>query len=113
MTTTADLNIIAVAEAAGTQAGQAAGTWVIDGNTDATTKAAIAKGIEDGDPLVLDAYATPQLVDGWLDLAGLADLTPAELVAGFTAEELDQAVEAYAMAAQTAFWGQVETEATQ
>lgn len=39
--------------------GKSAGTWVFDGNTDQRTYAAILKGIEDGDPMVLDGLPQP------------------------------------------------------
>lgn len=42
------------AERRGYEDGQAAGSWVFDGNTARQTFARILQGIEDGDPEVLD-----------------------------------------------------------
>lgn len=44
-----------VARRIGEREGQAAGSWVIDGNTTAETIRAIAQGLDDGDPAILDA----------------------------------------------------------
>ena len=43
----------------GRQAGHAAGTWAIDGNTSAETARAILQGYEDGDPAVMDMQPSP------------------------------------------------------
>lgn len=41
----------------GKRCGKAAAGWVFDGNTDRDTYQVVLNGIEDGDPVVLDAYA--------------------------------------------------------
>lgn len=43
----------------GREAGAAAGSWIVDGNTSAETAAAILAGYEDGDPEVLDLCPAP------------------------------------------------------
>lgn len=43
----------------GFDAGKARGSWVIDGNTDSGTARAILRGIEDGDPEVMDMQPAP------------------------------------------------------
>ena len=43
----------------GYAAGLAAGSWVIDGNTTTERCAAILKGLEDGDPAVMDLQPAP------------------------------------------------------
>jgi hypothetical protein len=43
----------------GREAGHSAGTWVIDGNTSTEQCARILRGIEDGDPEVMDMQPSP------------------------------------------------------
>lgn len=43
----------------GHEAGVAAGSWVIDGNTNEATAKAILQGIEDGDPEIMDIQPAP------------------------------------------------------
>lgn len=52
-----------VAEAEGAKAGKAAGNSFFDGNTSAEEYASVLKGIEDGDPAVLDALPTLPVLD--------------------------------------------------
>ena len=47
------------AEIAGAEAGRAAGTWVIDGTTTEETARRILRGIDDGDPEILDMQPAP------------------------------------------------------
>lgn len=44
---------------AGLEAGKAAGSWVIDGNTDAAAARRIIEGYDDGDPAVMDMMPSP------------------------------------------------------
>lgn len=62
----------------GRNAGGAAASWVIDGNTDIETIRALHQGLEDGDPAVLDSLRVPDLSGEYADA-----MTPAKL-----AEEL-------------------------
>lgn len=55
------VDAIAAAEKMGNEAGQAAGAWVIDGNTSAQTAREILTGLEDGDPAVLDLLPSAPL----------------------------------------------------
>jgi hypothetical protein len=47
------------ATTAGREAGETAGSWVIDGNTSTETARAILRGYEDGDPAVMDMATRP------------------------------------------------------
>ena len=52
----------------GFDAGQAAGTWVFDGNTDTRTYAKMLEGIEEGDPEILDKLPNMAPLSGeWAD----------------------------------------------
>lgn len=52
---------------AGYEAGAAAGSWVVDGNTSAAAAAALLVGLEDGDPAVLDSLPGSPLSGEWAD----------------------------------------------
>lgn len=43
----------------GYERGRAAGSWLVDGNTDEGTLRAILAGFDDGDPAILDACPDP------------------------------------------------------
>ena len=49
------------ARKAGEEHGRAAGSWYFDGNTSNETYAAVLRGIEDGDPAVLDTFPSSPL----------------------------------------------------
>lgn len=71
------------AENRGMQDGRAAGSWFFDGNTEDITFQIVLKGIEDGDPAVMDSFPSSPLSGEWAD-----DLTPAQLF-----EDLDMSGE--------------------
>jgi hypothetical protein len=93
----------------GREAGRAAASWVFDGNTDRETYRAVLAGIEDGDPVVLDAYRVPDLSG---EFAG--EMTPRDLAAELDLDEgedgdaLDAACDAWLDAANEGFWHEVE-----
>lgn len=58
---------IGAADSAGYEAGTAAGSWVIDGNTTEETARHLLEGIEDGDPAVLDSLPSSPLSGEWAD----------------------------------------------
>jgi hypothetical protein len=61
------------AENLGRAAGKAAASWMFDGNTPGDTYHSVLRGIEDGDPAILDAYPSPGLsADGGYTDADLA-----------------------------------------
>ena len=105
-----DDQIILQAAELGEDAGRAAASWVFDVNTDRETYRAVLAGIEDGDPMVLDAYRTPDLSGEFAgdysssDLAGELGLDE-----DWTSPEtLDAACDAWLDAAGEAFWHEVE-----
>ena len=52
-------SIASDAENFGRDAGRAAASWMFDGNTPEDTYRAVLRGIEEGDPAILDAYPPP------------------------------------------------------
>jgi hypothetical protein len=61
MTTMTDKPLVELAEELGAEAGREAAGWVVDGNTSTETLATLARGIADGDPMVLDGLVPPRL----------------------------------------------------
>lgn len=59
--------VLADAERRGAEDGKAAGSWVIDGNTSTETALYLLRGIEDGDPQVLDALPCSPLSGEFAD----------------------------------------------
>lgn len=57
--------LIADARKAGEEHGRAAASWYFDGNTPDETYAAVLRGIEDGDPAVLDTFPSSPLSGEW------------------------------------------------
>lgn len=51
----------------GAEDGLAAAGWMFDGNTTRETYAAVLRGIEDGDPEILDTLPAPDLSGEWAD----------------------------------------------
>ena len=49
-------DITAAAGKLGRDAGKAAASWTFDGSTPEGTYRRVLRGIEDGDPLIMDAY---------------------------------------------------------
>jgi len=92
------------AESIGTTHGHNAGTWIFDGNTSRATYAHILKGIEEGDPMVLDSLTAPSLYG--------TEYTEESLAAELGVTELsDDCRDAYNDAADQAFWNEVERAA--
>lgn len=63
------------ARAMGAEHGKAAASWYFDGNTSLDAYAAVLKGIEDGDPAILDTFPSSPLSGEWAD-----DPTPATVL---------------------------------
>jgi hypothetical protein len=97
------------AQQAGREDGEAAASWVFDGNTDDATYARVLRGITDGDPEVLDAYRPPDLSGEWADgetpatLAKRVDVVPHDGTL-----LLDDVCSIYEQAASEAFWAEIE-----
>jgi hypothetical protein len=93
------------AAAIGAGHGQDAARQVFDGNTPEQTYRLVLRGIEDGDPAIMDAYQAPVLSAGSgyteTDLAGDLGLAPGD-------EALPGAVTAYLDAAGESFWHETE-----
>jgi hypothetical protein len=70
-----DERVLAPARERGKSDGEAAASWVGDGNTDPVTWARLLAGMRDGDPAILDSLPAPDLSGQW---AG--SLTGPELV---------------------------------
>ncbi len=88
----------------GLEDGTAAGSWVIDGNTSTDTAAAILRGLDDGDPAILDLLPSSPLsgeyADGLLprDVLGWYGLTEdwnADGLSGIAAEVLNAYEDGY------------------
>lgn len=60
-------DVIRAARKDGRRAGLNAASWAFDGNTKPETYRRALKGLEDGDPEILDAYRTPDLSGEWAD----------------------------------------------
>ena len=91
-------------EEQGYAAGKAAGSWITDGNTDTATYRWILKGIEEGDPEVMDLQPSP-LSGEW------AGESIPEIIAGYadmTAEQADAACDSYEQGFSQGFWETVE-----
>jgi hypothetical protein len=58
----------------GYEHGEAAGSWVFDGNTSPETIRYVLKGLEDGDPAVYDSLPSSPLSGEWADSFSLNDL---------------------------------------
>ena len=103
-------SIASDAENLGRDAGKAAASWMFDGNTPEDTYRAVLRGIEDGDPVILDAYPAPGLSAG-------GGYTEADLARDLGLDGEDQllpdAATAYLDAAAESFWHETERLACQ
>ncbi len=100
--------IVAAAEELGRDAGQAAASWVFDGNSPEDAYQRVLRGIEDGDPAVLDVIEQPAIGPGAGydedDLARDLGIEPGD-------RALPRAVSAYADAFTGSFWQETERAA--
>ena len=88
----------------GAEHGKSAGSWVIDGNTDAETARRILQGYEDGDPAILDMTPAP-LSGEWADSP-----TPrwlADEIGDENGELIEEACDVFEEAFIEAYWGEV------
>lgn len=96
-----------LAAQAGTIYGKNAAAWAVEPDRTSHEQMLRAlKGIEDGDPKVIDAFREPNLSGEFQDAP-----TPASVAAeaGLAPEEDGSAAcEAWEEAAQSAFWGEIE-----
>ena len=100
--------LVARAEELGRAAGKTAAGWVFDGNTPREEYQRVLRGIEEGDPAVLDATEPPAIGPAARydqdDLARDLGIEPA-------GRSLPRAVSAYAGAFTDAFWQETERAA--
>jgi hypothetical protein len=100
--------VVARAEELGRDAGKAAATGVFDGNTPEDAYQRVLRGIEDGDPAVLDAIEPPAIgpASGYTadDLARDLGIDPRD-------RAVRRAVSAYADAFTGGFWQETERAA--
>jgi hypothetical protein len=100
--------VVAKAEALGRDAGKAAASRVFDGSTPEEAYQRVLRGIEDGDPAVLDATEPPAIGPGAGysedDLARDLGIDPRD-------RALPRAVPAYADAFTDTFWQETERAA--
>jgi hypothetical protein len=104
-----DQALLDAAAELGRQHGQSKASWAIDGNTTTETMQRIMRGLEEGDPAILDMCPAP-LSGEWAD-----EPTPATVLdtigigeEGDTAEDADVALAAYEDAFTTAYWEEVQ-----
>lgn len=90
----------------GTDHGRNAASWVFDGNTDRETYVAFRRGIDDGDPEVLDFIPTADLSGQWAEGYTVADLM-ADCCGGNT-DDPDKIIAAYEEAFVAAATAEVE-----
>ena len=103
--------ILAQAKKDGKYAGKRAASWVFDGNTNEETYRRFLKGIEDGDPMVLDSVNEPNLSG---EYAG--DPTSQSLAEEYGLDQDDARYEwlsdkmctAWEEASSNAFWWELE-----
>lgn len=91
----------------GRRAGVGAASWRFDGNTTDATYRAFLKGCEEGDPLVLDAYAPPSWLSGEWSGESMNDILGEPENARDEARQDDVAA-AYEEAADRAYWRELE-----
>ena len=95
----------------GKSAGRAAASWVFDGNSPPQAYERVLKGIQDGDPEVLDSLRTPNLSGEYADdptpqtLAQLVGLDEQNDPEGY---RLDELCTVWEDAASMEFWSQIE-----
>jgi len=93
----------------GRRAGKAAASWAFDGNTSDETYARVLRGIDDGDPEVLDSLREPNLSGEWAD-----DPTPRTLQDDYAVSDArwesigDDVCDAWECAARDTFWAAIE-----
>jgi hypothetical protein len=91
----------------GYEAGKAAGSWIIDGNTSSETAAHILRGIAECDPEVMDLQPSP-LSGEW------AGESIGELIDGYaelSEDEQNTVCDAYEAGYSDGFWAEVERSA--
>ena len=101
----APVSITAEAASLGRDAGKTAASWMFDGNTPEDAYRAVLRGIDDGDPAILDTHPAP-------GLSACAGYSQADLADDLGLDGEDQlppgAVTAYLDTAYRTFWDETE-----
>jgi hypothetical protein len=87
------------ARQAGAEHGKAAASWYFDGNTSDETYAAVVRGIEEGDPAVLDTFPSGPLSGEWAD-----DPTPRSVLEELDVDAEDESQDEYLQAYEDGFY---------
>jgi len=95
---------------AGRLAGEAAASWMFDGNTTDETYRAFLKGWEEGDPMAMDAYAPPSWLSGEWAGESMTEIL-GECYGKRDEERQDDVAQTYEEAADTAYWRTLERDA--
>lgn len=113
--------LISDAEAIGTEHGKNAAGWVFDGNTPRETYAAVLRGLDAGDPAVLDALPAATLVDDDEDQPNADGYSEGDLASDLVGDDeyvdlishprWGEICDAYLMAADTACQQEIERQA--
>jgi hypothetical protein len=90
--------LIEEARRMGEERGREIASWYFDGNTTDETYAAVPRGIEDGDPEILDTLPSSPLSGEW---AG--DPLPADVLEALEVSEEDDAADEYLSAYEDGF----------
>ena len=106
-------DILRQAKRDGREAGINAASWVFDGNTPRASYARVLKGLDEGDPAVLDSINAPNLSGEWADSP-----TPVSLASDYGLDDkrdpdgliCEEACEAWENAASDSFWSEIEKE---
>jgi hypothetical protein len=89
--------------------GKAAASWVVDGSTSAVSARGLVKGIEDGDPAVLDSIREPSLSGEFADDYSEDELmADARWVPNDGTDLRDELATQYNNEVSTAFWHEVD-----
>ena len=91
----------------GREAGKCAASWAFDGNTSEETYQIVKKGLDDGDPAIIDRFRSPDL-SGEFSGDPTPDMLAEELDIPYGDAALDDACIAWMDAASEAFWAEIE-----
>ncbi len=98
--------VVERAEREGYDHGVTAGSWLLDGNSSEDAARRLLRGIEDGDPEILDALPCSPLSTEWAD-----SLTPADVLGWYDLDSEHDAADDVLRAFEDGFSRGVEVEA--
>lgn len=97
--------VIELSKQHGSEKGKAAGSWVIDGNTEQAAAQRILDGYEASDPEIMDMCPAP--LSGEFAGEPIPSMVLDELGIGFDHESADEVLDAFEDAFSNAFWQEV------